>query len=141
MNGIRHYPYKFFKPMVNMMEKSEKTISEEIQGTVQEILTQIKKLIQEGNTKRVTLQNKKGKILFQSQLSIGAAGATFFVIYAPILTAITAVLLVANDVTVVVERIEDEDDLNDEYEVDAEVIVISDEDDKKKSKSGKKSKK
>lgn len=124
-----------------MMEKSEKTISEEIQGTVQEILTQIKKLIQEGNTKRVTLQNKKGKILFQSQLSIGAAGATFFVIYAPILTAITAVLLVANDVTVVVERIEDEDDLNDEYEVDAEVIVISDEDDKKKSKSGKKSKK
>lgn len=141
MNGIRHNPYKFFKPMVNMMEKSEKTISEEIQGTVQEILTQIKKLIQEGNTKRVTLQNKKGKILFQSQLSIGAAGATFFVIYAPILTAITAVLLVANDVTVVVERIEDEDDLNDEYEVDAEVIVISDEDDKKKSKSGKKSKK
>lgn len=61
-----------------MMEQSEKTFSEEIQGTVQEILTQIKKLIQEGNTKRVILQNKKGKILFQSQLTIGAAGATFF---------------------------------------------------------------
>lgn len=130
-----------------MMEKSEKTISEEIQGTVQEILTQIKKLIREGNTKRVILQNKKGKVLFQSQLSIGAAGATFFVIYAPILTAIAAVLLVANDVTVVVERIEDEDDLHDEYEVDAEVIEISDEDEDdekekedKKPKSNKKSK-
>lgn len=126
-----------------MMEKSEKTFFEEIQGTVQEILSQIKKLIQEGNTKRVILQNKKGKVLFQSQLTIGAAGATFFVIYAPILTAITAVLLVASDVTVLVERIEDEDDLHDEYEVDAEVIEISDEEEEKekKSKSGKKPKK
>lgn len=123
-----------------MMEQSEKTFSEEIQGTVQEILTQIKKLIQEGNTKRVILQNKKGKILFQSQLTIGAAGATFFIIYAPILTAITAVLLAANDVTVIVERVEDEDDLDDEYEVDAEVIEISDEEEKE-SKSDKKSKK
>lgn len=121
------------------MEKSEKTFYEEIQGTAQEILRQIKKLIQEGNTKRVILQNKKGKVLFQSQLSIGAAGATFFVIYAPILTAITAVLLVANDVTVLVERFEDEDDRHDEYEVDAEVIEISDEEDEKESKSEKKS--
>ncbi len=131
-----------------MMEKREKTIFEEIQGTAQEILAQIKKLIKEGNTKRVILQNKKGKVLFQSQLSIGAAGAAFFVIYAPILTAITAVLLVANDVTVLVERVADEDDLHDEYEVDAEVIEISDEDeadekkkDEKDSKSDKKSKK
>lgn len=130
--------------MVNTMEKREKTMFEEIQGTIQEILSQIKKLIREGNTKRVILQNKNGKVLFQSQLTIGAAGATFFVIYAPILTAITAVLLVANDVTVLVERVEDEDDLHDEYEVDAEVIEITDEEDeereeeKKESKSGKK---
>ncbi len=129
--------------MVNMMEKREKTISEEIQGTVQEILSQIKKLIQEGNSKRVILQNKKGKVLFQSQLSIGAAGTTFFVIYAPILTAITTVLLVANDVTVIVEKVEDEDDLHDEYEVDAEVIEIADdeeEEENKESNSDKKNK-
>jgi hypothetical protein len=129
--------------MVNMMEKREKTISEEIQGTVQEILSQIKKLIQEGNSKRVILQNKKGKVLFQSQLTIGAAGATFFVIYAPILTAITTVLLVANDVTVIVEKVEDEDDLHDEYEVDAEVIEIADdeeEEENKESNSDKKNK-
>ena len=125
-----------------MMEKSEKTFSEELQGTIQEILTQIKKLIQEGNAKRVILQNNKGKVLFQSQLTIGAAGATFFVFYAPILSAITAVLLAANDVTVLVERVEDEDDLHDEYEVDAEVIEISDEEEKEKdSDSNKKSKK
>jgi len=122
-----------------MMEKRENTFFEEIQGTAREILSQIKKLIQEGNTKRVILQNKKGKVLFQSQLSIGAAGATFFVIYAPILTAITAVLLAANDVTVLVERVEDEEDLHDEYEVDADVIEISDEEEE--STSDKKTKK
>lgn len=115
------------------MEENKKTISEEIQGTVNEILNQIKKLIREGNTKRVILQNKKGKVLFQSQLTIGAAGVTFFVIYAPILTAIATILLVANDVTVLVERMEDEDDLDDEYEVDAEVIEIKD--DKEESAS------
>jgi hypothetical protein len=125
------------------MEKQSKNILEEIQGTADEIITQIKRLIREGNARRVIIKNRRGKTLFQSQLTIGAAGFTFFAIYAPIITAITAVILMANDVTVMVEReIDDEDEDKDEYEVEAEVIEIKDDDEdgeeEKESGEGKK---
>lgn len=124
------------------MNKEKKTISEEIQGTITEIIAQIKKLIQEGNARRVIVKNRKGRVLFQSPLTVGAAGATFFVIYAPILTAIATIIMIASDVIVIVERFENEDDLNDEYEVDADVIEIKDDedDDNDKQKKGKKKK-
>lgn len=117
------------------MNEEKKTISEEIQGTLTEIIEQVKKLINEGNARRVIVKSQKGKILFQSQLTIGAAGATFFLFYAPILTAIATIIMMASDVIVIVERFENEDDLNDEYEVDADIIEISDDDEEEKEES------
>lgn len=110
---------------VIMKDKSQNMLHE-IQGTVDEIISQIKSLIKKGNAKRVIVKNKNGKVLFQSQLTIGAAGATFFVLYAPVLTAITTLVLMASDVSVFVETDEDE---TDEYEVEGNVIEI-DEDEK-----------
>jgi|SRR6056297_322375 hypothetical protein len=109
---------------VIMKDKSQNMLHE-IQGTVDEIISQIKSLIKKGNARRVIVKNKKGKVLFQSQLTIGAAGATFFVLYAPVLTAITTLVLMASDVSVFVETDESED----EYEVEGNVIEI-DEDEK-----------
>ena len=117
------------------MNEEKKTISEEIQGTLTEIIEQIKKLIKEGNARRVIVKNQKGKILFQSHLTIGAAGATFFLFYAPILTAIATIIMMASDVIVIVERFENEDDLDDEYEVDVDIIEISDDDEEEKEES------
>ncbi len=117
---------KNFKKNDSIMEKQSKTILEEIQGTVDEVINQIRKILKEGNARRVIVKNKNGKILFQSQLTIGAAGLTFFVFYAPVITAITTLLLVANDVSVIIEREVEQD--KDEYEVQAEVIEIKDED-------------
>jgi hypothetical protein len=108
-----------------MKDKSQNMLHE-IQGTVDEIISQIKSLIKKGNAKRVIVKNKKGKVLLQSQLTIGAAGATFFVLYAPVLTAITTLVLMASDVSVFVET--DNDDA-DEYEVEGNIIEI-DEDEK-----------
>ena len=112
------------------MKKEGKTIVEEVQGTLDEIISQVKRLIKEGNARRVIIKNKKGKTLFQSQLTIGAAGLTFFIVYAPIITAITTLVLMANEVTVLVERELDdsEKESEDEYEVSAEVIEIKEED-------------
>ena len=117
------------------MNEEKKTISEEIQGTLTEIIEQVKKLINEGNARRVIVKSQKGKILFQSQLTIGAAGATFFLFYAPILTAIATIIMMASDVIVIVERFENEDDLDDEYEVEADIIEISDDDEEEKEES------
>lgn len=114
------------------MSKSSRPITEEIQGTLDEIIAQVKRLIREGNARRVIIKNKKGEVLFQSQLTIGVAGTALFALYAPVLTAITTFVLYASDVRVFVEKNEESDsdgEYHDEYEVDAEIIDIEDEDD------------
>jgi hypothetical protein len=130
-----------FEKRGNTMEKSGTPIMEEIQGTVNEIISQIKRLIKEGNARRVIVKSKSGKTLFQSQLTLGVAGTTFMVVYAPVFTAITTLILYASDVRVFVEK--EIDESSDEYEVEAEVIEIDEEDEKDPSDKtvGKKKKK
>lgn len=117
------------------MEKTQKTIFEEIRGTVDEIIAQVKKIIKEGNARRILIKNKKGKTLFQSQLTMGAAGLALLALYAPVITAISTILLFVNDAKVFIEREVGEDE--DEYEVEAEVIEINDEDEEEEKKEAK----
>ncbi|WP_445664447.1 DUF4342 domain-containing protein [Fodinibius sp. AD559] len=121
---------------------SRKTFTEEIQGTVSEIISQVKKLIKEGNARRVIIKNSKGKVLFQSQLTVGVGGAAILTSIAPIVSAIGMFALFMNDVKVIVERYpkdETEED-NDEYEVEAEFIEIRDEEDEEETASNQKDK-
>lgn len=118
------------------MEKTSTPIMEEIQGTLDEIISQVRKLIREGNAKRVVIKNKSGETLFQSQLTLGVAGTAFFVIYAPVLTAITTLVLYASDVKVFVES--EVNGNHDEYEVEAEVIEIDDDEEEENESEKKK---
>ncbi len=106
------------------MKEKNQNILHEIQGTVDEIIRQIRSLIKKGNARRVIVKNNKGKVLFQSQLTIGAAGATFFVIYAPVLSAVTTLVLMASDVSVFVETDASDED---EYEVEGTIVEIDEE--------------
>jgi hypothetical protein len=107
---------------------TQKTINEEIQGTVSEIIAQVKRLIREGNARRVLIKDSKGKVLFQSQLTVGLAGSALITIIAPIVSAISLFALLMNDIKIIVERYpEDETESADEYEVEAEYIEIQDE--------------
>lgn len=116
------------------MEKTQNTIFEEIRGTVDEIVAQVKNIIKEGNARRILIKNKKGKTIFQSQLTLGAAGLTLLAFYAPVITAISTILLFVNDAKVFIEREVSEEE--DEYEVEAEVIEIKDEEeDEEKTES------
>lgn len=103
---------------------SRKTITEEITGTVSEIIAQVKKLVKEGNARRILIQNKDGKTLFQSQLTIGVGGLAVVTALAPVVSAISMFVLFMNDVKVIVERYPGEED---EYEVEADFIEIRDE--------------
>jgi len=108
---------------------SRKTFTEEVKGTVSEIINQIKKLIKEGNARRLIIKNKNGKVLFQTQLTAGLAGTALVSAMAPIASAIGMFALFMNDIKVIVEKYPPEEMGEDEYEVDAEVIVdIEDED-------------
>jgi hypothetical protein len=119
--------------------ESKKTFSEEIKGTASEIISQVKKLIKEGNARRVIIQNEKGKVLFQSQLTAGVAGTALLTAIAPIVSAISMFALFMNDIKIILERYpdenEDKENAKDEYEVEAEIIDIRDEDGDSKSGS------
>ena len=108
-------------------ENSRKTFTEELKGTAQEIITQVKKLVKEGNARRIVIKDKKGKTLFQSQLTVGVGGIAVVTALAPVISAISMFVLFMNDVKVIVERYPEEETDEDEYEVEADFIEIRDE--------------
>jgi hypothetical protein len=129
------------------MATESKTIFEELRGTADEIITQLKKMIREGNARRLVIKNKEGKILFQSVLTAGLAGTALIAMIAPIASAIAVFVMYSQDIKVLVEKEANSSVSTDEYEVDAEdaeVIEINDdeEDDAEAEKTvGKKGKK
>ena len=121
-------------------EGKRKTFTEEIRGTVSEIISQVKKLIREGNARRVIIKDKNGKVLFQSQLTIGVGGVTLLTAIAPIVSAISMFAIMMNDIKIIVERYPEGEggEQQDEYEVEADVIEIRDEDeDEQEEEKGK----
>lgn len=108
-----------------------KTFFEELQGTTDEIIRQIRKLIKKGNARRLMIVNKKGKVLFQTQLTAGLAGSALLSFMAPIISALGMFALAMNDVKVIVEKYPADQLDEDEYEIEAEVIVeVEDEESK-----------
>jgi hypothetical protein len=120
-------------------QNSKKTFTEEVTGTVSEIITQIKKLIKEGNARRVLIKNKKGKVLFQSQLTVGVGGATLLTAIAPVVSAISMFALFMNDIKIIVERYPEEETGEDEYEVEADYIEIRDDEENEEGSDDEKS--
>lgn len=102
-----------------------KTIYQEIQGGVNEVIKQIRNLIKEGSARKLIIKNKEGEIKFQTQLAVGVGGVTLAAAMAPVVSAIGMFAMFLNDYQIIVEReVTDED----EYSVDAEFIDIKDED-------------
>ncbi len=114
--------------------ESKKTFFEEIKGTASEVIRQVRRLIKEGNARRLIIQNKKGKVLFQTQLTAGVAGTALVTAMAPVVSAISMFALFMNDVKIIVERYPDEELDENEYEVDdAEVVIDIEEEEGEKT--------
>ena len=110
------------------MESKNNTCFKEITGTVDEIIREVRRLIREGNARSLIIKNREGRILFQTQLTVGVAGVAIFTVMAPFISALTMFVMFANDVQVFVERDKEapESAHDDEYEVDGEIIDIED---------------
>ncbi len=70
----------------------------EVKG--EELLKKVKALIKEGNVRKITISNKKGKELITFPLTLGVVGA----LIAPVLAAVGAVAALVAECTVTVER-------------------------------------
>lgn len=81
------------------MSDTARTI-EELKVAGHELKETAKRLIHEGNVRRIVVKNAEGRVLLDLPLSAGLAGALLL----PVLTAIAGIVALAKEFTVVVER-------------------------------------
>jgi hypothetical protein len=80
-------------------KQMERTWREKIEGTTDQILAQIKRLIDEGNIRRV-LVKQQGKVIAEFPLTVGVVGT----VLAPVAAAIGALTAVLADCSIEVEK-------------------------------------
>jgi len=74
--------------------------TEEFQLNGDQILAKVKELIHQGNVRRISLKDADGRTIAEFPLTAGLIGA----LVAPSLAAIGAIVALASDLTIVVER-------------------------------------
>lgn len=86
-------------------KKEGKTKKEEFKLTGGEILDKVKELIHEGNIRRITIKDESGKTIIEIPLTLGVVGAALL----PHLAAIGAIAALVSKMTIVVEKVEEEE--------------------------------
>src|SRR5690625_1031860 len=82
----------------------ERTWYEEFTVTGTQLLDQVKKLIAEGNVRRVFIKNQDGRTLLKIPLTAGVAITAVTSVLAPALVAVGAIAAMLTQVTIGVER-------------------------------------
>ena len=78
----------------------EKFRTEEFHVNGEELLAKIKKLVHEGNIRRIIIKNKEGHTVIEIPLTVGVVGA----LIVPTLAAVGAIAALVTEATVVVEK-------------------------------------
>lgn len=76
------------------------TRKEEFNVKGEDVVKKVKELVKEGNIRRVSIKDKKGKTIAEFPLTVGVVGAVF----AAPLAAIGAVAALVSECTISVER-------------------------------------
>ena len=79
----------------------ERTWREKLEGTTEQILAQIRKLIDEGNIRRIVVK-QRGRVIAEFPLTVGVVGT----VIAPVAAAIGALTAVLAECTIEVEKSE-----------------------------------
>ncbi len=82
----------------------EKFRTEEFMVNGEDLIATIKKILHEGNIRRISIKNDEGKTLIEIPLTIGVIGALLL----PVWAAIGAIAALAANYTIVVEKSEQE---------------------------------
>lgn len=80
--------------------KSQKSTTETFEIKGEKLVETVKKLIAEGNVRKIIIKDKKGKAIAEFPLTLGVVG----VLIAPVLAAIGAIAALITDCTLTVER-------------------------------------
>jgi hypothetical protein len=81
----------------------EKVRYEEFKVDGDKLISEIKKVLHQGNVRRIIVKNDKGETLIEVPLTIGVVGA----ILLPVWAALGAIAALAANFTIVVERVDE----------------------------------
>jgi hypothetical protein len=84
----------------DMSEKEPRVDEFEVSGD--KIVETVKRLVHEGNIRRITIKDAEGHSLIEIPLTLGVVGA----LIAPVLAAVGALAALVTECTIAVERIE-----------------------------------
>jgi hypothetical protein len=87
---------------------SEQFKYEEFRISVEQLVAKIKEIVHEGNVRRVTIKNDQGQVLMILPLTVGVVGA-FLV---PVWAAVGALAALAANLTIGVEKVNNETDVH-----------------------------
>ena len=90
--------------MKKRTKKESKTWVEEIEIKGSELVGYVKKLINEGNVRRVIIRNPSGELLLEVPLTIGVVAGGAVTLFAPILAALGAMAALLASVKIEVIR-------------------------------------
>jgi hypothetical protein len=82
------------------MVMSATTFKESMKVAADELVDAVKKLVHEGNVRRIVIKQQDGRTVAEFPLSVGVVGA----VIAPVLAAVGAIAAVLNECTIEVER-------------------------------------
>lgn len=82
----------------------ERIRTEEFNVAGEDALAKIRQLVHEGNIRRIIIKNEAGQTLIEIPLTLGAVAALLW----PVWAAIGAVAALAANLTIVVEKVEQE---------------------------------
>lgn len=83
-----------------MVKAKKGTKKEEFTISGDKLLEKVKQLIAEGNVRKITIKDKKGKELVVFPLTIGVVGA----VLAPVFVAVGAIAALVSECTISIER-------------------------------------
>ncbi len=80
------------------------TVKKEFKVAGDKLMATVKKLLHEGNVRRISIKNK-GRTLLEIPLTAGVAVGALAIVITPILAAVGAIAALVSDVTIVVEKV------------------------------------
>ncbi len=85
------------------MEQTKKPRVEEFEVNGPQVVETVKRIVHEGNIRRITIKDGEGRSLIEVPLSLGVVGAVLL----PVWAALGAAAALLARCTIVVERLED----------------------------------
>ncbi len=85
---------------------SDKVRTEEFKVNGESLVAEVKKLVHEGNVRRIIIKTEEGQTLVEIPLTLGVVGGVVGAVLLPVWAAIGAIAALVARLTLVVEKVE-----------------------------------